>query len=77
MVSITVMYSCSGCGLIKAKCEVPARTTEDVVVWTRDILGGAVGSDHHKRSPSCTSDTMSEVWIPITGSDKVGGPSLQ
>ena len=71
--TITVKYSCNGCGLHRVECPVPARTVEDVVFWTEQILGRAVGEDHANRSPFCTSRTMSEVMVPISGAEKIGG----
>lgn len=65
-----------GCGLHRVIAEVPARETAtmDVVVWTEQVLGAAVGADHAARSPHCTARTMSEVMIPIDGAQHVGGP---
>lgn len=72
---IIVKYSCKGCDLYRVDCQVSSRTTEDVVHWTKNILGHAVGLDHSIRSPFCSSKTMSEVMIPITGASKIGGVS--
>lgn len=71
---IEVRYSCVACGVQRATVAVPARGEEDVVVWVKDVMAPAIGEDHAARSPFCSSRTMSEVLIPITGAEKVGGP---
>ena len=70
--TITCKYSCHGCGLDKVECEVPARTTEDVVVWVTTICGQAIANDHLRRSPFCSA-TCCDLMIPISGASKVGG----
>jgi hypothetical protein len=74
--TITVMYSCAGCGLEKAAVDVPAREQEDVTVWmARTML--RVSAHHVRVSPSCPAETLSDLMIPIAGADRVGGPSIQ
>lgn len=74
---IEVMYSCYECGIKKAKVNVPIRTTEDVVFWVEQIVGHQIKADHLKRSPFCTATSVQDLMIPITGVNKIGGPSLQ
>jgi len=74
--TITVLYSCHGCGLSKVTCEVPARTTEEIVNWVQNVMGPALRVDHDSRSPNCTSN-LADVMIPISGADKIGGPAIQ
>lgn len=71
--SITVLYTCRSCGIFMRQVLVLARTDEDVVYWTREVLGRAVGGDHAHYSPFCKAPTMSEVMIPMTGVDRIGG----
>ena len=75
---IPVLYSCVLCGIQKRECMVPERgETEDVVHWMRDTLPRSVQADHLAVSPNCTADKISEVYIPIDGADKIGGPPIQ
>lgn len=71
-VTITVLYSCHTCRLKDIPVAVPARETEDVLVWM-DATGRLLGSDHHRRSPLCKTKVLNDVKIPITGTDRVGG----
>lgn len=71
--TIECLYSCSACSLLNVPVKVPARTTEDVVLWVGQILGAAIGADHSRRSPHCTSKKMDNVKIPMAGAEKVGG----
>jgi len=73
---IEVKYSCLGCGLHRVICAVPARTSEDIVVWVVTVMAKAISADHSRRSPLCDSRTMSEVMVPITGAEVIGGPSI-
>jgi hypothetical protein len=74
---VKVKYSCTLCGVHRVEVDVPARTNEDVVFWMQEVLGLAVSNDHRARSPLCESRTMSEVMIPLSGVDKLGGPIIQ
>lgn len=72
--TITVKYSCDGCGLKRVEADVPARTTEDVVVWM-DRTVRLLSRDHARRSPGCHPKALQEVMIPIgAGVDRIGGP---
>lgn len=75
--TITVLYSCSCCGAYKRPVQVQARTTEDVAVWVEQIMGQAIADDHVRNSPHCRSRKMDQVFIPMTGANKVGGPAVQ
>ena len=75
-VTIRALYSCEGCGLRDVGVDVPARGDEDVAEWMRGTVK-RLSADHRRRSPTCTARAMQEVKIPITGADRVGGPSLQ
>lgn len=74
-VTIEVLYSCAGCGLQRVSAAVPARTTENVVDWLEKVAARVLSADHQRRSPLCRSTVMSEVMIPISGADRVGGAS--
>lgn len=76
--NIIVKYSCVLCGLHKVNCEVPARVEgQDVLDWTRNTLGQALTNDHRRRSPQCNATSASDVMIPISGADMIGGPARQ
>lgn len=70
---IEIIYTCGQCTAIEIKLKVPARTTEEVVHWVRNICGHAIGLDHSTRSPNCRATTMKDLKIPMTGADKIGG----
>lgn len=72
--TVTVRYSCHGCGIVRREVVVPARMSDadDVVKWM-ETLAGVISVDHSRASPLCTATTMSEVMIPISGTDRVGG----
>lgn len=72
--TITVKYSCPLCGLSRVECDVPARGDEDVVVWMEQTIA-VVGRDHARRSPACHPERLHDLMIPMTGVDKVGGPT--
>jgi hypothetical protein len=75
-VTIVVLYSCAECALTKVRCAVPAREEEDVRVWMDQTIR-LVSADHHRRSPRCHPKTLSDLMIPMTGTDRVGGPTQQ
>lgn len=62
--TITCLYSCELCGLHRVPVEVSVRLNEDVTA-------------HRERSPECHSMVLSELLIPMTGTDRVGGPTIQ
>jgi hypothetical protein len=74
--TITVKYSCSSCGLKDVDLQVNARGPEDVIVWMEKVLTPALGNDHFQRSPFCQVTSLTQVMIPITGVDKIGGPAV-
>ena len=72
---LVVKYSCFACGLHCVTCRVPARgVKEDVVDWMRKVVSPHLVRDHEARSPECRPKTLSEVMIPMTGTDRIGGP---
>jgi hypothetical protein len=68
---IIVKYSCKVCGLDRVEVSVPARNSpnSDVKAYVEQAIGQRVRRDHHRRSPSCLSDVMSEVMIPLPKED--------
>lgn len=69
----TVLYSCHGCCLTAASCDVPMRRkTENVVEWL-DRIRPTLGLDHARRSPLCRSMEC-DLKIPITG-EHLGRPA--
>lgn len=76
IMNITVMYSCKPCGLKKIHLAVPARADEDVRAWMEATVL-LVKGDHDRRSPHCHPKELSELYIPMTGTNRVGGPTVQ
>lgn len=74
-VTTRVLYSCVPCGLRRVPVEVAARGEEDVLAWM-EKLGHLLATDHHRRSPHCRPESLTEIMIPMTGTDRVGGPVL-
>lgn len=74
--TITVMYSCDGCGLVKREVTVRARVRgEDLKEWM-DYLTRRIGDDHHLYRPDCRSTTMKNLMIPMSkGDDSFVGES--
>lgn len=75
--TITVLYSCPECGLERVPVEVPARGEEGVITWMDNMVITHLGSDHARRSPDCHPERLRDIMIPLTGTEKVGGPSVQ
>lgn len=74
---VRLMYSCPPCGLKRVGCEVPARQAgEDVLAWLGMVMT-AISADHRRRSPACGSDRVFDLMIPMTGTDRIGGPVVQ
>jgi hypothetical protein len=74
--TITCKYSCPACGLKRVACPVPARMTEPVTVWMEATVR-RISADHRLRSPHCHAREMKELLIPMTGTDRIGGPTVQ
>jgi hypothetical protein len=74
--TIRCFYSCALCGLKKVPVDVPARGDEDVCDWM-EVTIRLVGQDHAFRAPGCHPKTLTDLMIPMTGTDRVGGPTLQ
>lgn len=76
-VTIDCMYSCDLCGIVRAHVEVPARDSEQGVRdWFYLVLTPALCADHASRSPYCRPEKLSEVYIPTTGAEFIGGPCV-
>ena len=71
--TITCKYSCKACGLNRVALEVSARQLQSVTVWMEETAQ-CISADHRRRSPHCHAPTMTELLIPMTGTDRVGGP---
>ena len=74
--TVGVKYSCVLCGLMRVSFPMQARGSETVIEWMEKLLP-LLEEDHRRRSPSCRADNFTEVMIPVTGTEKVGGPVLQ
>ena len=72
--TIQVKYSCGQCGIHRVVVDVTARSTEDVAEWMERILTPSLVRDHEARSPHCQPKSLTEVLIPVTGTEKIGGP---
>lgn len=69
-------YSCELCGLKRVLIDLPVRQNESVTDWM-DMAVRRVQADHQRRSPGCPARELSEFMIPMSGTDKVGGPVVQ
>lgn len=73
---IIILYTCDLCGLEKQKLSIPQRReNEDIREWMRKS-SIHIQSDHLKRSPDCKAEALSQLMIPITGAEMIGGPSI-
>lgn len=70
---VTVIYSCSICGLENSRLEMDARKPEEDIGDWMEKLQLSLGMDHNKKSPFCKAGKLSEVKIPIQG-EYVGAP---
>ena len=73
--NITIKYSCHQCGIRDADVSVPARGDEEVTKWL-DSVTVLVAENHALIRPHCKIDRISELKIPMVGTEKVGGPVL-
>ena len=76
-IEIICKYTCPECGVNRAEVSVPVRPPDmDVVHWVQNVAAHYLAADHAMRSPACTCNTMSEMMIPISGAERIGGPSV-
>jgi len=68
-----LQYSCDRCGIKRQILDVPARQDEDITVWM-DRTIYLVAHDHRRLSPTCNAKSLTELLIPMTGTDRIGGP---
>lgn len=73
---LTIFYSCDECELEKISLEVKAREQEDVKTWL-DATVRMVAQDHLRRSPLCRAKKLKSIMIPVTGTNVIGGPTVQ
>jgi hypothetical protein len=74
--TVRCLYSCELCRAVDVPCDVPARGDEDVRTWM-DLAVRHIARHHFNRNPRCPAKALSELKIPMTGTDRVGGPSVQ
>lgn len=73
--TIECQYTCPQCGLTRVPVRVPARTDDsDVVTWVK-ATAELLGNDHYHRNPMCRFGKL-DLWIPMDGVDRVGGPPV-
>jgi hypothetical protein len=70
---LVVKYSCPLCRIKDREVEVRARESEDVIQWLEGTCFPAIGADHMTSFPACGATSLTDLKIPISGSDKVGG----
>lgn len=71
---ITIYFSCPPCGLVKHALQVPARIDPDVealLPWM-GMLQKHIGEEHRRVSPHCKAAAVTELAIPLAGSEFVG-----
>jgi hypothetical protein len=72
-----VRYTCHICALEDVVCEVQERAKgQDLEKWIQ-YLAAALRDDHHERSPECKAEGLSDVKIPTTGAEHIGGPTVE
>lgn len=70
--TIRLLYSCPlGC-VTKRAVVVPSRGAEDVVTWLEKIALPVIATDHAGTSPFCPADSVKDLMIPMSGSERVG-----
>lgn len=77
MTTISCKYSCVLCGLRNVAVAVKAREEEQVTEWMDRTCVPTIMADHHQRSPQCYPESLTNIMIPVTGADRIGGPNLQ
>lgn len=74
---LTVLYTCDSCGVSDRGVSVAAREAdEDVVAWVGQVAV-LVGRDHARVSPDCHVETLTNLKIPVSGADHIGGVTKQ
>lgn len=75
--TITVLYSCEGCGTKDRGVAVTCRAQhEDVRVWMDQTVVRTLAKDHRARHPTCQATVMQEIKVPMSGRQWVGGPAV-
>ncbi|MES2341654.1 MAG: hypothetical protein V4597_08250 [Pseudomonadota bacterium] len=74
--TITVLYTCAGCGLARQPVTLKARTPRQGPAQWMDQLALAISLDHVHRSPGCKARTMQDVLVPMHGRPVLGGPTV-
>ncbi len=69
---IEVLYSCDKCGISDRPVKIEARTVEPLKDWM-ESLSELLSRDHDQHSPRCKITSITQVKIPIVGTDRVGG----
>lgn len=76
MTTVRVLYSCNTCGLVRVHLDAEARGEEGVLEWMEQLMM-QLARDHRRRSPTCPGESLQDLLIPVTGTDRIGGPVLQ
>jgi hypothetical protein len=70
---ITVLFSCTECGLVDVECQVRARPKEeDVVKYVGQVVARAVQEKHTRLSILCEAKTIQDLKIPFDTDDPDG-----
>jgi len=70
---LTIFYTCDSCGINERPINVKAREKdENIVRWIEQVTI-CISNDHSRVSPDCRAERMTNVKIPISGADQIGG----
>lgn len=76
ILSVRCLFSCHGCALKDHPVNVrERRDREDLLAWL-DMVRFAIAREHRRVSPACAAREC-DLKIPLTSTDRIGGPPLQ
>ncbi len=75
-VTIMVLYSCEGCGIVERPVRVRERNSDEgVITWTQATVN-EINADHEKNSPLCSSRTC-DIKFPIANKNSLIGRAVR
>lgn len=77
MQQITIYYSCPECDVTRRALRVPTRGDDEPLKVWMEVTSRHMQADHHRQSPNCQPTFFTDIMIPMTGADKVGGAPVQ